>query len=395
MKANRRDFLQGSGALSGTVFLAQQSKTADSSAQKKQYKGAIIGRTGGGNYGHGFDTIFQNIEKVSVEAIADVDPEGLKEAAKRSDAKRQYLDYQEMLAKEKPDIVSIGPRQPDCHKDMALAAIETGCHIYMEKPMTESVDEADAILKAAEQKGIKIGVGHVRRYSVEFRIIKALIEEGFAGTVLEVRVQGKQDSRVGGEDLIVLGTHDFDLMRFYFGDPYWCFASVTQNGEDITKEDIHQGREPITVGGDTIRAMYAFPQNIQCYWNSVKTGDHWNTRFANRDKWQFEIRGTKRIIIYQSGYGFAYLDSPFPAHKKSGMEWKNLPQPNNWEIPHHEKHPILNLIHAIENDTQPLCSGNDGRWTIEMVSAVYQSQKEKQRIPFPLQFRKNPLLHYS
>ena len=60
-------------------------------------------------------------------------------------------------------------------------------------------------------------------------------------------------------------------------------------------------------------------------------------------------------------------------------------------IPEHKKNPILNLIYAIETNTQPQCGAYDGRWTIEMVSAVYQSQIERKRILFPLKNRKHPL----
>lgn len=392
MSKTRRSFIKTSGVVVGTALLSRTAVPALALGKERQYKAAIIGRTGGGNYGHGFDVVFRGVENVSVEAIADVDPEGLKKAAERSGATRRYPDYREMLEKEKPDIVSIGPRQPDCHKEMALATIEVGASIYLEKPMTETLEEADVIVQAAEEKGVKVALGHTRRFTSEFTTIKALLKEGFVGTVLECRVQGKQDNRVGGEDLIVLGTHDFDIMRFYFGDPLWCFASVTQDGRDIRRDDIHMGREPILVAGDTIRAMFAFPDNIQCYWNSVKTDDHWNTNFADRDKWTFEIHGTKKIIVYQSGFGTAVFDSPFLAHKDSDIRWDDVPQPRNRSIPDREKHPIRNLIHAIETDTEPLCSGYDGRWTIEMLASVYHSQKTKQRIDFPLKDRKNPLL---
>jgi len=129
----------------------------------------------------------------------------------------------------------------------------------MEKPMTETVAEADAILAAAEKKGARIVVAHVRRYTSGFRQIKALLEEGFVGAMREVRIQGKQDARAGGEDLIVLGTHDFDLMRYYFGDPLWCSANVRQAGKEVTASEVRRGNEPILVAGDTIHASFAFP----------------------------------------------------------------------------------------------------------------------------------------
>ena len=52
------------------------------------------------------------------------------------------------------------------------------------------------------------------------------------------------------------------------------------------------------------------------------------------------------------------------------------------------------MIHTIETKEKPLCSGEDGRWTIEMVAAVYDSQIEGRPVEFPLENRVNPLLRW-
>ena len=62
------------------------------SAESARYTAAIIGHTGAGDYGHGFDTIFEGIENVSVEAIADANESALEKAALRARAKRKYTD---------------------------------------------------------------------------------------------------------------------------------------------------------------------------------------------------------------------------------------------------------------------------------------------------------------
>jgi predicted dehydrogenase len=262
----------------------------------------------------------------------------------------------------------------------------------MEKPMTETLADADAILAAADKRGVKIQLAHNRRYTSDFVRIKALLQQGLIGQVRAVHVQGKQDARVGGEDMIVLGTHDFDLMRFYFGDPRWCFASVTKDGRDITRADVQKGREPILVAGDTIHALFAFPQNLMVHWSSVKKSDHWNISFDKREKWAFEIHGTQGLLAYQSGLGFVWLDSPFLAHKDDATKWNDLPAPAQWDWPEHARHPIQSLIHAVETDTQPVCSGYDSRWIVAMVAAVHEFQRTKGRVDFPLALRDHPLL---
>jgi predicted dehydrogenase len=390
VKTNRRQFIAATSSGLGSLVLTPLASRA-AAAPRKPYRAAVIGRTGGGDYGHGYDRIFADLTNVTLEAIADADAAGLQKAAERSGARRSYRDYREMLRKEKPDLVSIAPRQPDCHREMALAAIDVCQGIFIEKPFTETVTDADAILASAEKRGVKIQVAHNRRYSSGFMHIKPLLAQGLIGAVREVRIQGKQDSRAGGEDMIVLGTHDFDLMRYYFGDPLWCFACVTAQGREVTRQDARRGSEPILVAGDTIRATFGFRNNLAIHWSSVKTGDPWNTSAVKGEKWAFEILGTKGILAYQSGLEFAWLDSPFLAQKDGAVKWKDLPAPADWTPPEHTRHPVKSLIHAIETNTQPVCSGYDGRWAVEMVSAVYQSHLRKARVSFPLADRQNPL----
>src|SRR5947209_20061557 len=82
-------------------------------------KAAIIGHTGRGDYGHSLDTSFTNFPGVEVVALADPDDAGRAKAAARAKATRQYADYHEMLAKEKPDLVAVAPRWSEHHRDMA------------------------------------------------------------------------------------------------------------------------------------------------------------------------------------------------------------------------------------------------------------------------------------
>ncbi len=387
MHTSRRTFL-GASALGALSALRGPSV----SAAPKKYKVAVIGRTGGGNYGHSYEMIFRGLDAVSLEAIADGDPKGLAAAAKRSGAKRQYADYRDMLDKERPDLVSIAPRLPDCHRAMAEHAIATGAHIFMEKPFTATIEDADAIVEAAEKQGTRIALAHHRRYQTVFHNMKGLLEQGFAGQVLEARFRGKQDARVGGEDMIVLGTHDFDTMRMFFGDPIWCSAMVTTEGRPIVMPgDARNGSEPIRVAGDTIRATFGFPNGVICTWDSIRTDDHWNRTVSSEAKWGFEIRGTRRILVFQSGKDMMYWDSPFSCFENASQQWRPLPVADGAVSPDWMRQPIRSLIHAIEAAEEPVCSARDGRWTVEMLTAVYQSALTGRRIPFPLQVRVDPL----
>ena len=88
------------------------------------------------------------------------------------------------------------------------------------------------------------------------------------------------------------------------------------------------------------------------------------------------------------------LDSPFFTNEDEKVRWQPLPAPARFDWPDYARHPIQSLIHAIETGGQPVCSGSDGRWAIEMVAAVYEAQRTRARVTFPLADRGNPLLRF-
>src|ERR1700720_2546867 len=173
----------------------------------RTYRVAVIGRTGKGNYGHGLDVVWKNIDNVEIVAVADEDEKGRAAAAKRLGVQNAYADYQEMLDKEKPQIVSVADRFPDSHRDMVVACAKAGASIFLEKPMARSLAEADEMVTACEMHHVKLAIAHQTRYSPRLQRVKELLDSGRLGDLLEIRARGKEDARGGGQDLMVLGTH--------------------------------------------------------------------------------------------------------------------------------------------------------------------------------------------
>lgn len=192
---------------------------------KKKYRAAIIGHTGKGNYGHNWDLAWNQIPNVEVVAVADPVEQGRLRAQRRSGAQRAYADYWQMLKTEKPDLVAICPRQTGERVPMVEAAAEVGAHILLEKPFAGSLPDADRIVELTSRRGLKVQVGHVLRVSDSVARVRQWLQSGEIGELMEIRMRGKEDRRAGGEDLIVLGSHCFDMMRFLVGDPSWVFAT--------------------------------------------------------------------------------------------------------------------------------------------------------------------------
>jgi predicted dehydrogenase len=91
-----------------------------------------------------------------------------------------FGDVQGMLEKCRPDAVHI-TTPPQSHCKLGSICLEAGCHVYVEKPFTVDVDEANALIKGAEQRGLKVTVGHDHQYSQVAMTMRKLVAEGYLG----------------------------------------------------------------------------------------------------------------------------------------------------------------------------------------------------------------------
>lgn len=361
-----------------------------------KHRVAVIGRTGKGNYGHGLDTVWLRCDRAEVVAVADENEAGRAAAAKRLGAKAAYADYREMLAKEKPQFVSVADRWPDCHRDMVVACAEAGASIFLEKPAAQTLQQADEMVAACEKHHVKCAVAHQTRYSPRVKVAKELIAAGRIGDVLELRGHGKEDRRGGGEDLMVLGTHSFDLMRHLAGDARWCFARIQQGGRKAVAGDVRQTGEQIgPILGDHIVADYGFAgPTVGSFVTLVaKAG-------AGARYW-LEVRGTKGQLHLGFGvFGPSYLcEDPAWMPGRSKAPWQEitsngLGKPETItakEVDNGNIWIVNDLIDAVEKDRDPLDSLADGRAALEMILAVYESNRQERAVDLPLKNRKHPL----
>ena len=359
------------------------------------YRVAIIGSTGRGDYGHGIDTVWKEIPQARVVAVADENAEGRAKAAERMEASAAYADYREMLDKERPQIVSICPRWVDRHAEFALACLERGIHVYMEKPFCRTLEEADRIIRAGEMTHAKLALGHQTRYCPIIPVVQRMIADGKIGTILEIRGRGKEDQRGGVEDFWVLGSHMLNMMTVFAGQPLSCSGTLSINDRPVTKRDIAEGAEGLgPMAGDAVRAEFQFPKGIVGYFNSRRNQGGNPARFA------IQIFGSKGIIEYPSGYlpPVSFLPDPSWSPGRSNTRWSRVtsagidqPEPLTTGTPAGNIVAVNDLLSAIESDRQPLCSAYDGRTILEMIMGVFESHRVGKPVSVPLENRGHPL----
>lgn len=385
---SRRQFI-AAATTTGAAFLADPLPGQEAAP----FKAAIIGHTGRGDYGHGLDEIFQNRPGITLVAVADPDANGRARAVSKLRPARDYADYREMIERERPGLVSVAPRHADQHHDMVLAALRAGAHVYCEKPFTTTPAEADELLAEADQRQLRIAVAHQMRLAPDVVRLKAAIADGLIGRLVEMRGYGKQDARAGGEDTMVLGTHVFDLMRLFAGDPLSCTATVLWQNRPITRADARRVKDDVGwVAGDEVMAKFAFPQGVQASFDS---------RAALRETvgaWGLELVGS---------LGIARINANIPPFifTRPNVAWTNQGRADGWKPFARDAEPAGNLspfavangrvvddwLRSIASRTGPVCSGRNAAWAVEMVMSVYESALSGQRVSFPLHRRTHPL----
>lgn len=390
---SRRNF---QGALvAGGIFAGMKSVTG--AIDDRKYRVGIIGATGRGDYGHAVDVPFTKLPNVQIVALADANPKGLSQAKERLKPQNSYTDYREMLSKESLDLVAICPRWIDQHFEMLMACAKANCHVYMEKPFCRTLIECDQVRKEFEDRKLKLAIAHTAQYSPVLDVAMELINDGAIGQVLELRGRGKEDHRGGAEDMWVLGSHIFALMRtFAKSDPASCVSQVTQNGEPIRKEHVVEGNEGLgPLAGDHVQVMYTFNDGVMGYFGSRKAMAASPSRFA------LQVFGSKGILEIESGYLAAahLLRDGSWSSGRSGKNWERVtsagvgkPEPikaGSYEDGHLAA--IKDLMLAIEQDRAPKCSLTDAIGITEMILGAFESQRVGQRVLLPSKTREHPL----
>lgn len=299
----------------------------------------------------------------------------------RLDDATTYLDFKEMLTKEKVDVLAIAV-DSGIRARITLAALEYAPHLVMEKPMAMSLDDADAVLEKASQKVVKVAICQQNRFNEAIQALRHAVEEGRFGRISHgsIHVRWYRDhayysqgawrgtwAKDGGA-LMNQCIHGIDLLRWMLGNDIERLYGATRRqchpyieAEDVGMAVIEFKNGAIaTVEGTT----NTYPENLQeslCIFGergSVKLGGTsanevvlW--RFADERPEDETIRNLKEktLNVYGNGHIKVYQD----------------------------------MKQAIEENREPYINGMDGRRALETVLAIYKSQKTHAPVDFPLE----------
>lgn len=182
------------------------------------------GVLGVGRFGRIHARALRSLPGVELAALCNRNPERLAAAAAEFQGVPAYADYRQFLGEARLDVVSITTHVRD-HLPAALAALEAGRHVLLEKPLAGTRRECELLLAAAEHSPGLFMVGHVCRFDPRFSLAKRAVEEGRVGRIVSLHAKRNLPQAPGHirldkiSPLMGDGIHDADLMMWFLGRP--------------------------------------------------------------------------------------------------------------------------------------------------------------------------------
>jgi len=178
-----------------------------------------------------------NIAESEVVAVVDPNLEAARKAAEELNANDYYSNLNEALIKSNFDAVCISA-PTFVHCEVVVKAAEAGKHIYSEKPLSISLEEADKMERAIKENKVKFQIDFMRRFDKNFLRAKKLIEEGAIGTPILIKSVGRGpglppewyvDLSKSNGLLAEVNSHDFDSIRWLIGSNFKQVHALADN----------------------------------------------------------------------------------------------------------------------------------------------------------------------
>ncbi len=281
---------------------------------------------------------------IELVAAADISQEKLEKFGKRWGVSKLYTDYKELLAKENIDILSICTWNTTHLEILEEAAKRKIKAVFCEKPISNTLANADKMVQIAKDRHIPVFINHRRRWDDLYIKIQAFIAQGGLGQIQQV-------SCYYNAGIANTGCHLFDALRMLFGEARTVTA---RRKDDAVQQD------------PDMDGYIVFENNVSV---SVQSLD-----IKNYLVFEFDIYGSRgRLRVEYNGFQLSYwraVESPrYAGFKELALE----EPPIVLSKPAMFKKAVENIVDCLQDQTPPACSGEDGVKALEIISAFHMS----------------------
>ena len=332
----------------------------------KQIRCGVIGL---GWFGEHHVDALQQLPLVDVQAVCTRTESRLKEIKDKYRVPKAYTDYRALLADKDIDMVTVVTHIRE-HLQPTVDALAAGKHVFLEKPMADSIEDCDRIIAAAQKAGTCFMVGHICRFDTVYALAKEEIDAGNLGTIISMHARRNLAKRITPSHLKKIsalfgdGVHDLDLMLWYSGaKPKTVYAQSLNTRPELPNDDLGWAMFRLDSGAiAVIENIWCLPENAPYAIDA-----------------RMEIVGTKgAIYIDNSGTGYTVL-------KKEGL---SFPQSTYWPKIHGQRRGFLKeeldyFTRCIASGQKPtVITPQESRLVVHAMKTAERSARESKVIAF-------------
>ena len=322
--------------------------------------------------------------KLNIVAVCDIVPQNMERVLSLNDLEdtsiKRYTDYKKMIAENEIELISIAT-ESGLHAEIALYCIEAGIHVIIEKPMAMSLADADKIIALSEEKGVKVSACHQNRFNIAVQEMRKALENGRFGKLshgsIHVRWNRNKEyytqapwrgtwAQDGGA-LMNQCIHGIDLLRWMFGDE-------VESVYGVTKQQFHHYLEAEDIGMAVVKFKNGAVATIEGTTN-VYPHNLEETLYVFGEKGTVKLGGksTNNIDVWD-----------FADETSADMKNKALEEQTSNVYGNGHARLFADVIEAIQTDRKPYVDAYAGRRALEMILAIYKSQKTGEVVRFPV-----------
>ena len=323
--------------------------------------------------------------KLEIVAVCDIVPDHMENVLAKhgleTDASiKRYTDYKQMITENVIELVSIAT-ESGLHAEIACHCIEQRIHVIIEKPIAMSLKDADRIIALSEKEHVKVAACHQNRFNIAVQRMRTALEAGRFGKLshgsIHVRWNRNQEyyaqapwrgtwAQDGGA-LMNQCIHGIDLLR-------WTFGDEVEEVYGQTRQQFHHYLEAEDVGMAVVKfkngaiatiegTTNVYPQNLE------------ETLYVFGEKGTVKIGGksTNNIDVWD-----------FEDETETDKRNKGLQEATSNVYGNGHTSLFADMIDAIKNDRKPYVDAYAGRNALEMILAIYKSQKTGMPVKLPL-----------
>jgi UDP-N-acetylglucosamine 3-dehydrogenase len=305
-----------------------------------------VGVVGTGAMGQNHVRIYHEMDNVVLAGISDVDEQRVNALARQYDT-AGFTDYRQLFAQDLDAVSIVVPTK--LHRRVVLEALEAGLDVLVEKPIADTIENANAMIKKAAEVNKNLMVGHIERFNPAVLRLKEIIDSGILGKIVTISTNrvGPYNPRIRDVGVILdIGVHDIDIISHLYG------KSINQVYA-VAGADIHPFEDHASIH---LRLDHELSGQVEVNWLTPH-----------------KVR--KLTVVGLEGVAYLdYIDQTVEIHDKGWVRHAKIEkgEPLKNELEH--------FINCVTEGVQVHPCGEEGRHALEVCLGAIESYREEKLV---------------